>query len=56
MEIKKTNFSADLVLDKDDVETIIGVFEELAMHQRRPLDSWKGKRREIYEVFVKIVK
>ena len=50
MEIKKKNqhFDAEILMNEAEIQSIVGMMEELCMYKHLPFSEIKGLRAEIY--------
>lgn len=57
MEFKKTNrhFDVEITMSDAEIQTIVGVIEDLQSYRNNSLDDIKGIRGEIYKKFLEIL-
>ena len=57
MEIKKKNqfYTVDIEMNEAELQSVIGVFEELQIYKQMPTDSIKGLRGDIYKKLVAVL-
>ena len=50
MEIKKINqhFSAEITMSEAEIQSLVGMMEELCMYKQLPFTEIRGLRAEIY--------
>lgn len=53
---KKKYYDVEVRLNEAEIETIIAVFEQVAMMMRYPVESMGGMRQEIYKKLQEIIK